>query len=72
MYFLSLFKQAIFFPPDHNVEEFVKKDHSPSFNLLLRDPTSPVIRTATTSFLHQLSQTEKGRLGLTTYKHIKW
>ncbi|XP_078379165.1 tetratricopeptide repeat protein 12-like [Oculina patagonica] len=57
---------------DHNVEEFLRKDHSPSFNRLLRDPTSPVIRTAATSFLHQLSQTEKGRLGLTTTKHIKW
>lgn len=57
---------------DHNVEEFLKKDHSPCFNHLLRDPTSLVIRTAVASFLHQLSQTEKGRLGLTVFKDIKW
>nr|XP_058961372.1 tetratricopeptide repeat protein 12-like isoform X1 [Pocillopora verrucosa] len=56
---------------DHNVEEFLKKDHTPSFNRFLRDPTSPVIKTAATSFLHQLSQTKKGRVGLTTCKHIK-
>ncbi|PFX15385.1 Tetratricopeptide repeat protein 12 [Stylophora pistillata] len=56
---------------NHKVEEFLKKDHTPSFNRFLRDPTSPVIKTAATSFLHQLSQTEKGRVGLTTCKHIK-
>ncbi|XP_073255098.1 tetratricopeptide repeat protein 12-like isoform X1 [Porites lutea] len=57
---------------DYNVEEFLKKDHSSCFNRLLRDPTSTVIRTAVTSFLHQLSQTEKGRLGLTKCRDIKW
>ncbi|KAK2566699.1 Tetratricopeptide repeat protein 12 [Acropora cervicornis] len=57
---------------DYNVDEFLKKDHTPCFNHLLRDPTSPVIRTSVASFLHQLSQTEKGRLGLTACKDVKW
>lgn len=57
---------------DYNVDEFLKKDHTPCFNHLLRDPTSPVIRTSVASLLHQLSQTEKGRLGLTACKDVKW
>ena len=65
-------EMSFFLILDHNVEEFLKKDHTPSFNRFLRDPTSPVIKTAATSFLHQLSQTKKGRVGLTTCKHIKW
>lgn len=71
---LWVLKRTLFscFVVDYNVEEFLKKDHSSCFNRLLRDPTSTVIRTAVTSFLHQLSQTEKGRLGLTKCRDIKW
>lgn len=71
---LWVLKRTVFscFVVDYNVEEFLKKDHSSCFNRLLGDPTSTVIRTAVTSFLHQLSQTEKGRLGLTKCRDIKW
>ena len=56
---------------DSNVQEFLQKDYSASFSQLLQDPTSPVIRSAITSLLHQLSQTKQGRKGLLQLPHCQ-